>query len=125
MHTLLNLLGRPTDEELELAKQDAIRRDNLNKAIKELNSVQKRLDYMNAHINNVNKHDLKSLKAEEERINALIMDLTIDESDIEYYDPVPLHPDYSKKSDFSKGANKIKSKKQKIRKIYNINDAER
>ena len=115
LDTLLNLLGRPTDEELELAKQDAIRRDNLNKAIKELNSVQKRLDYMNAHINNVNKHDLKSLKAEEERINALIMDLTIDESDIEYYDPVPLHPDYSKKS----------SKKQKERNIYNINDAER
>ncbi len=125
LDTLLNLLGRPTDEELELAKQDAIRRDNLNKAIKELNSVQKRLDYMNAHINNVNKHDLKSLKAEEERINALIMDLTIDESDIEYYDPVPLHPDYSKKSDFSKGVNKIKSKKQKERNIYNINDAER
>ncbi len=120
LDTLLTLLGRPTDEELEIAKQDAIRRDKLNKVTEELNSVKKRLDRINSHIGNVNKQDLKSLKTKEEQLKSLILELTIDESDIEYYDP-----DYSKKSDFSKGANKVKIKKQKQRTINNLNDIER
>lgn len=125
LDTLLNKLGRPTDEELEAAKQDAFRRYDLENANKELAKVRERLDYMASHPGNVNKHDLKLLKSKEEELVALIEGLMIDETDVEYYDPTPLHPDHSKKNDFAQGIGKIRTKKPKPRVIITQNDVER
>lgn len=125
LDTLLNKLGRPTDEELEVAKQDAFRRYDLENTNKELEKVRERLEYMATHPGNVNKHDLKLLKDLEKKLVALVKNLTIDESDIEYYDPTPLHPDYSKKNNFSQSIDRIKHKKSKSHVIITQNDIDR
>lgn len=125
LDTLLNKLGRPTDEELEVAKQDAFRRYDLENTNKKLEKVRERLEYMTTHPGNVNKHDLKLLKDQEKKLVALVENLTIDESDIEYYDPTPLHPDYSKKNEFSQSIDRIKQKKPKSRVIITQNNIDR
>ena len=122
---LLNKLGRPTDQELDTAKQDAIRRKNLENANDELNKVKKTLEHMKSHPGNVDKHDLALLQAKEKQLLDLIKNLSIDESEIEYYDPVPVHHDYSKKSDFINATKQMKSAKKKTKINIDLHDIER
>ena len=122
---LLNKLGRPTDQELDTAKQDAIRRKNLENANDELNKVKKTLEHMKSHPGNVDKHDLELLQAKEKQLLDLIKNLSIDESEIEYYDPVPVHHDYSKKSDFIHATKQMKSAKKKTKINIDLHDIER
>ena len=125
LDTLLNKLGRPTDAELDAAKQDAFRRYDLENANQELIRVRRRLEYIAKHPGNVSKHDLALLKAKEKQLLDAINQLNIDVSDIEYYDPTPVHRDYSKKSDFARAKKQLKPKKDKTKINIDLHDIER
>ena len=125
LDTLLNKLGRPTDAELDAAKQDAFRRYDLENANQELIQVRRRLEYIAKHPGNVSKHDLALLKTKEKQLLDAINQLNIDESDIEYYDPTPVHRDYSKKSDFARAKKQLKPKKDKTKINIDLHDIER
>ena len=97
----------------------------MENANQELIQVRRRLEYIAKHPGNVSKHDLALLKDKEKQLLDAINQLNIDESDIEYYDPTPVHRDYSKKSDFARAKKQLKPKKDKTKINIDLHDIER
>jgi hypothetical protein len=99
LQTLKNQLGRPSADELDLAKSDAYRRYDLQNAIDALSDIRRQIAGYEAHKDNRSKYDGEALRRKEAEIIEQIKELGGAESleDLSYlYEPVPFKPDYSK-----------------------------
>jgi len=97
LQTLLNQLGRPSDDELAAAKADAYRRYDLKNAIDELAKIDEQIAGYNAHKSNRSKKEGEELARRRQQILARIAELGGAESldDVSYLrDPVPVEPEY-------------------------------
>jgi hypothetical protein len=98
LRTLKNKLGRPDDETLEIAKADAYRRYDLEKAQDELDNVEKDIAGYEEHKDNRTSFEGKELNAKQQELQNRVLDLE-PPLDAEYIKPVPYEPNNSDELD--------------------------